>query len=416
MVFTGLERNSQAKVEKLLAHFPAVAILGARQVGKTTLAKKCRPHWKYIDLEKSRDVELVSNDVDFFFEREPRDLIIDEAQNLPLIFNALRGVIDQARTEKNRFILTGSSSPELIKQISESLAGRIAIVELGTLKTNEIFSQPLSPFYQIFAQPLSRESLATYVPSTPPPLSRDQIHQAWLKGGYPEPLLASSEWIYQEWMDNYRDTYINRDIARLFPRLNKIAYQRFITLLGKISGTIINKAELGRAIEVSEKSIREYLAIAEGTYLWRQLLSFENDITKSVVKMPKGHLQDTGLLHFLLKITSLDSLYADPIVGHSFESFVIEEVIKGLQASPVANWEYYYYRTKNQAEIDFIIQGPFGLLPIEIKYGTKVDFRQLKTLGDFAEKHRLPFGILINQSQEARWLTPHIFQLPVGWV
>jgi hypothetical protein len=217
-------------------------------------------------------------------------------------------------------------------------------------------------------------------------------------------------------MENYYKTYISRDIANLFPRLNKIAYQRFISILGKLSGTIINKSELARAIEINEKSVREYLNIAEGTFLWRHLLSFENNVIKSVIKMPKGHIQDSGLLHYLLKINSLDELYHHPIIGNSFEGFVIEELIKGLQAIPVYNWQSYYYRTRSGAEIDLILDGAFGILPIEIKYGSKVEFRKLKSLANFIEEHKAPFGLLINQADTAKWLTPTIYQLPVEWL
>jgi len=408
----GLKRNITQKVNSMLEHFPAVVILGARQVGKTTLAKELRPNWSYIDLEKPSDNQLFMNDPEFFFAQNPRNIILDEAQTLPVLFNILRGVIDENRAEKNRFILTGSSSPELMNHISESLAGRIAIVELGTFKANEIAQIPLSPFYQLFQNNLAKE----YLPSEAPPLTRQQVHHAWMKGGYPEPTLINSSLLYQEWMENYYKTYISRDIANLFPRLNKIAYQRFISILGKLSGTIINKSELARAIEINEKSVREYLNIAEGTFLWRHLLSFENNVIKSVIKMPKGHIQDSGLLHYLLKINSLDELYHHPIIGNSFEGFVIEELIKGLQAIPVYNWQSYYYRTRSGAEIDLILDGAFGILPIEIKYGSKVEFRKLKSLANFIEEHKAPFGLLINQADTAKWLTPTIYQLPVEWL
>lgn len=187
-------------------------------------------------------------------------------------------------------------------------------------------------------------------------------------------------------------------------------------MLGGFSGTIINRAELSRTLEISEPTAKEYLAIAEGTFLWRQLYSYEKNITKSLIKMPKGHLVDTGLLHHLLKISSLDLLYTHPIVGRSFEGFVIEELLKGLQATLTTNWDYHYYRTRNGAEIDLIIEGSFGILPIEIKYGAQINLRQLKALTEFISEHHLAFGLLINQGDRAEWISPHIFQLPIGWL
>lgn len=407
-----LKRNLESKITSLLKQFPAVALLGARQVGKTTLAKQLCPDWRYLDLENPDDAELIKRDPAFFFQQFPNHLIIDESQEYPELFSLLRGVIDNQRELKGRFILTGSSSPDILSAISESLAGRIAIVELGTLKANEIYQQPLSEFYQIFLEKLDVNRL----PKTISALSLSQIQTAWLRGGYPEPILSMDKQFYNQWMDSYRDTYINRDIAKLFPRLNKVNYQRFMQMLCQVSGSILTKSELARAIEVSEKTITEYINIATGTFLWQPLLSYEKNITKSIVKMPKGYLRDSGLLHYLLKIGNENDLYFHPKVGNSFEGFVIEEIYKGLQALPITNWDMRYYRTRGQAEIDLILEGFFGILPIEIKQGVKVKNNQLVALSNFIEEHNLGFGLVINQAAEPLWLTPKIYQLPVTWI
>lgn len=412
MDMTGVNRNLEIKAKKALDMFPVVAILGARQVGKTTLAKNLIKGWKYMDLEDPDDYDLITRNSKFFFQQYPRHVIIDEAQMYPELFSVLRGVIDDQRSEKGRFIITGSSSPELLSQISETLAGRIGILELGTLKANEYYQKPLSPFYDLFTEKLNAKRLV----SGSAPLSIKQIQTLWFRGGYPEPLLAGNDLFYYQWMENYRDTYINRDIASLFPRLNKITYRRFLTILSKLSGTIINKRDLGRALEVNEGTAKEYLSIAEGTFLWRSLSSFERNIIKSIIKMPKGYMRDTGLLHYLTRINSLEDLIEDPLVGNSFESFVIEEILKGLEATFVTNWSPHYYRTKNGAEIDLLLDGPFGLLPIEIKYGASVKSKQLTTLSQFIDEHNLPFGMVINQSSSVEWLSPTIVQIPVGWI
>lgn len=407
-----LTRNIHSKVTHLLQQFPVVAILGARQVGKTTLAKQVAPGWRYLDLENPDDYALVSRDPSFFFQQFPQHIIIDEAQRLPELFAVLRGVIDEKREVKGRFILTGSSSPDILTAISESLAGRIATVKLGTLKANEIYQQPLSPFYQLFTDKLQAERL----PRGTGPLSLAQMQSAWLRGGYPEPILNSDDNFYDEWMYNYRDTYLNRDIAALFPRLNQYAYQRFLMMLSQLSGTILNKSEVARAIEVSEKTVTEYLEIAAGTFLWHPLTSYEKNIGKAIVKMPKGYVRDTGLLHYLLKIRTLDDLYYHSKVGTSFEGFVIEEICKGLQALSITNWSAHYYRTRGQAEIDLVLDGYFGVLPIEIKQGVQVKRSELMSLHRFLEEQQLLFGLVINQSTEALWLTPKVYQLPIMWL
>jgi predicted AAA+ superfamily ATPase len=326
----------------------------------------------------------------------------------------MRGVIDAKRNEKGRFIITGSSSPELHKHISESLAGRIATVELSTLKVNEYCNKPLNVFYEIFTKPISKKNLNIIDKQSKIPL--EKIQHVWLYGGYPEPLLANDLVFHELWMKAYHDTYINRDIAKLFPQLNILAYQRFLSMLCHLSGTILNRSDIARALGVSEKSVREYLQIAAGTFLWRQILSYEKSGIKSIVKLPKGHIRDTGLLHYLLHINSLEKLYSHPIVGRSFESFVIEEILKGLSAVQTTNWQAYYYRTRHGVEIDLILSGKFGILPIEIKHGSNPKINQLRHLEDFIETHKLPFGLLINQAEEACWLTKGIFQLPIGYL
>jgi len=407
-----IKRNLEDKAKKMLGMFPIVAILGARQVGKTTLAKTLISGWKYIDLEDPDDFDLISRNPKLFFKHYPQNVIIDEAQIYPELFPILRGIIDQNRSEKGRFIITGSSSPELLSQVSETLAGRIGLIELGTLKANEYYQKPLSPFYELFNDKISPKRIV----SAPAPLSAVQLQTLWFKGGYPEPLLEGNPLFYDQWMENYRDTYINRDIARLFPRLNRVAYRRFLTILSKLSGTIINKRDLARAIEVNEGTIKEYITIVEGTFLWRSLPSFEKNVVKSIIKMPKGYIRDTGLLHNLTRIGSFEELLEDPLVGVSFEAFVVEELLKGLESTLVTNWNPYYYRTRNGAEIDLLLDGPFGLLPIEIKYGTSVRLKQLTALSQFIEEHKLPLGIVINQSDSIEWVTSKIVQIPVGWI
>jgi predicted AAA+ superfamily ATPase len=410
---TGVKRNIEEKVNKLLEFFPAVIILGVRQGGKTTLAKRIRPQWKCLDMEKGNDYDLITRDFDFFFRENPEKLIIDEVQHSPQLFFELRAVIDDKREKKGRFILTGSSSFELLKNVSESLAGRVGIVELGTLKINECRQQPLSPFYNIFDHPLSPSAL-DYLKDLRPGISHNEVMDCFLKGGYPEPTLSGSEEFHLAWMENYFHTYINRDIRNLFPRLNIPKYRRFISILSSLSGTIINRSEVGRALDTSEVSVKEYLDIAHGSYLWRNINSFEKSASKSIVKMPKGIFRDPGLLHFLQKIHTRDQLLVYPRVGVDFEAFIIEEIIKGLESKMVAGWNYYYYRTRNGAEVDLVIDGAFGVLPIEIKFGLKTDRGKLTSLRKFVNDNNLPFGIVINNSEEVTMLSDKIIQIPAG--
>ncbi len=408
---SGVRRNLEERVNRLLEVFPVVMLLGARQAGKTTLCRMVRPDWRYVDLENAADYDLVTRDYDFFFREHPRHLIIDEAQEDPRLFRQLRGVVDAARGESGRFLLTGSSSPDLLREAGDSLAGRIAIVEVGTLKINEIAQLPLPPFYRLLEQELTRETLND-IRELDCPVPDVLPH--FLRGGYPEPTLSGDAFAYDAWMENYFRTYVDRDIRKLFPRLDAVRYRRFVGMLSSLSGTIINRAQLGRSVDVSEVTIRDYLDIADKTFFWRMIPSFRDAGSRSVLKMPKGLVRDSGITHYLAGVDSRDKLLRSPQVGQNFESFVIEEIIKGLQAAGVTRWDYYYFRTRNGAEVDLVLQGRFGLLPIEIKLGRQTGLKQLTGLQQFITRHALPFGILVNNSDRVRMLSDTIVQIPAG--
>lgn len=412
---TCVNRNLYGKVNRLLTMFPAVLITGVRQGGKTTLARRCRPDWDYYDLENPEDFERIEPDPAFFFKQKNGQIILDEAQELPVIFKVLRGAIDAHREEKGRFIITGSSSQDLLKAASESLAGRVAIVELGTLKMNEVLEKPLSPFYTIFRKPLSTASV-TELLSLETEITLEDVSHAFLRGGYPEPRIIRQPGFHEAWMANYFVTYINRDVRSLFPKLDLVKYRRFLLMLANLSGQLINRSEIGRSIETNEKTIRDYLEIAHGTFVWRNYLSLDRDRLRSIVKMPRGGIRDTGLLNYLLKINNLEQLNSSPYVGRFFENFVCEEIIKGLNAIDVYNWDYHYYRTRNGAEIDLVLSGDFGLLPIEIKYGIKTDARKLVALKQFVKDRDIPLGIVVNNSDKPELIADRIVQLPANYI
>ncbi len=409
------KRNLESKLEELLSFFPVIIILGVRQCGKTTLAKMLRPTWRYFDLERHRDFNLITEDFELFIRENPRSVIIDEAQRYPQLFQELRSVIDEDRHAKNRFILTGSSSLELIKNVSESLAGRVGIVELGTFKINEFYGLQLPDFYRIFQQMVDSET-KQWLKHLEQPIDHDQQMEVFLKGGYPEPVLENNDRFFQSWMENYYQTYVQRDIRSLYPRLDLVKYQRFISMLSSLNGTIINRSQVARSLDVSEKSIRDYLEIASGSYMWRNIRSYEKSVSKSVVKMPRGSFRDSGFSHFIQGIRNRNQLINHPTVGSSFEAFVSEELIKGVQTLDTARVGYYYFRTRNGAEIDLILEGDFGVLPIEIKFGSITKRRQIQALIAFVEKNDLPLGIVINNSERVEMITEKVIQIPSTYI
>jgi len=408
------KRIIRDKIDILLGMFPVVAIVGSRQCGKSTFVKNLRPDWKYYDLESPDDYQLISSDPVAFFSINHEHIIIDEAQQYPEIFKTLRGVIDADRKNKGRFIITGSSSPDIIRGISESLAGRIATVEMAPFKQCEYDEKGLSDFYSILSGAGGINELMQLQPAH----SLTQSMNVWLKGGFPEPLIESehNEAFYRQWFENYMADYVSRDIRSLFPRLNIHSFRRFLTLLAQFSGHQLNMSTMARALEISVPTVRDYLDIVHQTFLWRNMDAYANHPVKKVQKSKKGFFRDQGILHYLLKITDLDRLLIHPVAGFSFESFVIEEIIRGFQATMATQMDFTYYRTIDKSEIDLIVEGSFGVVPIEIKLASVVKPQSLRALEIFISDTHAKYGILINRGKRMERLSENIIQIPVNYI
>ncbi|MDO9181401.1 MAG: DUF4143 domain-containing protein [Bacteriovorax sp.] len=216
-------------------------------------------------------------------------------------------------------------------------------------------------------------------------------------------------------MENYISNYVSRDIRGLFPKLNIHNFKRFLTLLAQFSGHQLNMSEMARALEVSNTTIKDYLDIIHQTFIWRNLDSFEKNSLKKVQKAKKGFFRDQGILHYFFKIKSLDDLLIHPIAGFSFESFAIEEIIRGLQTTMETQLEYSYYRTIDKSEVDLIIDGPFGIVPIEIKLGSITSKKDLWGLENLMSDMNLKYGIVVNNARRIELLTDKIIQIPINY-
>ncbi|WP_214660681.1 ATP-binding protein [sulfur-oxidizing endosymbiont of Gigantopelta aegis] len=410
-----IKRNLHNKINELMDYFPCLVIWGPRQCGKTVLSKMLRPNWAYFDLENPQTFDKIHDDLNFFFQHNNTDVIIDEAQLSPDLFRTLRGVIDDKRSLNNRFILTGSSSPELLSKTNETLAGRVATVELSPFKVNELQQTPLPEFYSIFNKPLSIQDF-DFLYRLQPIVSHEQLLNHFLQGGYPTPTLTNNSSLHKNWMEQYFANYILRDVRNLFPKMDTIKFRRFSMMLTALSGTIINRSQLGRSLDVNESTVKNYLDIAHGTMIWRNIPSFERSKIKSIIKMPKGIFRDSGLNNYLQNLITFEQLHNSPLVGQNFESFIIEEVIRGVQASQATRWNYSYFRTKSGSEVDLVLSGEFGLLPIEIKYGTDTRRKQLTGLQKFITDNNAPYGIVINNSEKIALISDKIIQIPAVFI
>jgi hypothetical protein len=409
------KRYLEDKLNRLLELFPAVALIGPRQCGKSTLVKQIRPDWQYYDLENPQDYQLIANDPVAFFNLHPGHVIIDEAQQYPELFKVLRGVIDDDRKYRGRFILTGSSSPHIVKGITESLAGRIATIEMWTFKQGEFYETPLSAVYQLMTQQSTK--IADFN-AIKPNITLAQSMHCWHKGGFPEPLIEAehNKDHYNFWLENYVADYLNRDIRTLFPRLNIHNFRRFLTLLAQFSGHQLNMSNMARALEVTVATVKDYLDIIHQTFIWRNLQPYIKNPLKKVQKSNKGFFRDQGLLHYYLKINELDQLLLHPVAGVSFESFVIEEIIRGLQSTMATQLDFNYYRTIDKSEVDLIIEGTFGTIPVEVKLSSTVKRQSLYGLENFISDMGCKYGILINRAKRVELLTDKIIQIPVHYL
>jgi predicted AAA+ superfamily ATPase len=332
-------RIAESEVRDCLAHEAAVAILGPRQSGKTSLALDIAgDDGLYLDMENPADRMKLAEPVPFLEAQRGRLVVIDEVQILPGLFATLRGVIDQQRRQRRggahgMFLLLGSASTELLRQ-SESLAGRIAYLELFPFNVLE--------------------------------LAEEQQDALWVRGGFPPSLLAPDPHHSLRWRENYIRTYLERDIPQLGPRIPATRLLRFWTMLAHQQGSLTNASQLARGLDIDSKTVAHYLDLLSDLMLVRRLPPYFGNVRKRLVKSPKVYVRDSGLVHALLRITGRESLLGHPVVGGSWEGFVIEN----LMAVVPQRSQAYYYRTSNGAEIDLVLEMPgMGLWAIEIKRG-----------------------------------------------
>lgn len=335
------ERLVAARLHELARRFPAVAILGPRQVGKTTAARAAFPRHAYVDLEDPATRLSFSEDPRFHVDARARpDLIIDEAQAVPDVFAALRGAIDANRRARGRFIILGSAQPTLVRQVSETLAGRIGIVELDPL-------------------------VAAEVAEGEPARTWDEL---WLAGGFPDALLAegAAPGGFRDWWEAYLRTYIERDLGALGVRIEPLLMRRMMTMLAHGQGGLTNSTQLGASLGVTFGTVQRYLDILEQTFLLRRLPPYFANIGKRLVKSPRLYLRDTGLVHHLLGIGSHATLDSHPIRGMSWETFVIEDLIRRERLAHPHS-QAFFWRTAAGAEADLVIERDGARFVIEIK-------------------------------------------------
>lgn len=357
-----INRQITERLQATIAQVPAVALLGARQVGKTTLAKAIAKNIDsiYLDLEAPEDLLKLSDPSSFLNAHADKLVILDEIQRIPDLFPVLRGLIDKNRERGRRsaqFLLLGSASMDLMRQSSESLAGRISHIEMNGLSLVEVDSH------------------------------QQEKQALWLRGGFPDSYLAANDDLAMDWLENLIRTYLERDIPQMGFRVPAARLRRLWTMLAHLQGETANYSRLASNLEIDAKTVTHYIDILTSLLLVRRLEPWHANVKKRSVKSPRFYVRDSGILHRLLGINAYDALLSNPVLGKSWEGFVIENIHSILPGRA----ETYFYRTAAGAEIDLVIKMPSSeIWAIEIKYGVapKLGKHYSKTCDDVGATYK----------------------------
>jgi len=335
-----IKRIAAAEIEEALLYQAAVAIVGPRQVGKTTLAREIaekRPGSVYLDLESPANRDRLADPELYLQQFEDTLVVLDEIHRAPEIFASLRGIIDQGRRAGKgigRFLILGSASMDLLRQSSESLAGRISYIEMDPFLTLEL------------------------------PADIGTLTRLWLRGGFPGSYLASSDAQSLRWRGDFIRTYLERDVPQFGPRVPAVLLEKLWTMLAHGQGTLLNASRLASALQISAPTVQRYIDLLADLLLVRRLQPFHRNTGKRLVKSPKVYIRDSGLVHALLGLRTFNDLAGHPVSGLSWEGFVIESLLAVAPERAFAS----FYRTVAGAEIDLLLELPGGALwAIEIK-------------------------------------------------
>ena len=374
-----IERGLFPLLQESLETFPVVGLLGARQVGKTTLARALvqsrGDQALLLDLERPSDLVKLA-DPEFYLGRHRHRLVVlDEIQRTPALFAVLRALVDEDR-RPGRFLVLGSASPALVQQASESLAGRIRYLELGPLRLAEVGDA--------------------------------RTHSLWLRGGFPDSFLARSASASMDWRDSFIRTFLERDIPALGLRLPAAQLRRFWQMVAHRHGQLWNASELATGLDLSAPTVRRYLDLLVDTYMVRQLQPFHANLGKRLVKRPKVYLRDSGVLHALLGIDRTEDLLGHPVAGASWEGFVLEQVLDRIPST----WKSSFYRSSGGAELDLVLERPRRKRPLGIEI--KLSSAPVPSKGFWNALTDINAeGIVIANIKEPYALSPQVKVLPV---
>jgi predicted AAA+ superfamily ATPase len=365
-----IARRLESVLTERLSDFAAVAMVGPRQVGKTTLARgvACGKPVHYLDLERPSDVAKLADPELYLGRLRGQLVILDEVQRVPELFPVLRGLIDERRREGERvgqFLILGSASPELLRQSSESLAGRLSYLELTPLVLDELPGADGTPV----------------------------MERHWLRGGFPDGFLSRTDAAASQWNEDFLRACTERDLPQLGVEMVPLHFRRLLSMLALQQGATLNASRLASALGIDGKTVRRYLDLLEGLFLLRLLPPWSGNAAKRMVKAPKVYWRDSGMVHALAGIRDIEGLLGHPVCGSSWEGYCIEQILNRCGGSFRAS----FYRTHAGAEIDLVLESPGQVIAVEIKRTlapkiTPAFLESMRTLGATAGVFVMPAG------------------------
>jgi predicted AAA+ superfamily ATPase len=401
-------RLLEAKISELFRYYPVVSVLGARQVGKSTLVENLFGNsMAVVVFDPVLDIENARQDPDFFLQNHPAPVFLDEIQYAPELLGAIKRQVDRHK-KKGRYILSGSQNLSVLKSISESLAGRVAVVHLLPLTRREITGEQSSNFLEQWLRGQFPELQAATASAAIPPL----YPSIW-RGGYPG-LLDLPDHLVSGYWQSYLQTYIERDVRSVAQIGSLQSFGLFIRLLAALSAQEVNHAHLGRELGVDRKTARAWLETVQSTFLWFSVPPFSRNPVKKIAGKTKGYFADTGFICQLQKIGSADTIAGHPLQGALFETYVVLEILKNVQAWPMPP-NLYHFRSYGGAEVDLILEQNGTLYPMEIKAKsnpTRNDGRGISAFRECFPSERMAPGLIICAVESPQRLADNLFAIP----
>lgn len=397
-----IRREIESTIDAMLTQGKVVLITGARQVGKTTVLKEhLGGSFSYVSMENPRDYLLAKQDAVLFFDSHELPLIVDEVQRVPELFSPVKWIVDQS-DQKGRIVLTGSQTYHLIKGVSESLAGRIRIIEMPPLSLRELIGSASSPH--------------PYVPTRitePKHVKGLDIWSVIHRGSMPELQDSSVDW--DSFYSDYISAYLERDVRDLINVQDEAKFYSFMVACAARSGQLLNATDIGNAIDVDHKTVKAWLSVLQASNIVRVIQPFRPNVDKRLSKTSKIFFMDTGLVCHLTRWTTPEQLRNGAVAGHVFETFVVSEVLKSYMNAGANLRDVWFYRDAKKREIDLVIQDGHVLHPVEVKTAATVGSDAVKNFGclDRLSDYEVGFGHVVCQTDEPYLVTRDVQAVPV---